>query len=129
MSQDHLALIRSGYDAVNRRDFDFAETLAGEDFEVEVALTNQTYRGKGAVRLAFEDVVDAFGEYQMVVEDMIEVGDQVVVLYRIEASGRGSGVRLVQTAAQVWTVRDGQLLRCKGYLDRRDALEAAGLAE
>jgi len=129
MSQENLALIRSVYDAVNRRDFDFAETLTAEDFEIESAITNQTYRGRNAPRRNFEDLLDAFGEFQMVIEEMIDRGDQVVVLFRIEAVGRGSGVRLGHPAAQVWTVRNEQAVRNKSYLNRRDALAAVGLAE
>lgn len=30
---------------------------------------------------------------------------------------------------QVWTFRDGQVTRIQGFADRKDALEAVGLAE
>ena len=31
--------------------------------------------------------------------------------------------------AAIWTIRDGKLLRAQGYLNRGEALEAAGLSE
>jgi hypothetical protein len=31
--------------------------------------------------------------------------------------------------AAIWTVRGGKLLKAQGYLNRADALEAAGLSE
>ena len=127
MSQEVLAIIRSGYDAVNRRDFEHAASLLTEDFELEIATTNRVYRGAHAFRRLYQDLLDAFGEYLLVIEEMIDAGEHVVVVVRIELVGRGSGVPLAHPAAHVWTLQNGQVRRCKGYLSRQDALAAVGL--
>ena len=38
------------------------------------------------------------------------------------------GVELEQDVTNVWTLRDGRAVHVKGYRDRAEALEAAGLA-
>jgi len=45
--------------------------------------------------------------------------------------GRGklSGAEVEQRFAQLWTVRDGKIVRMEMYPDREDALEAVGLPE
>lgn len=128
MSQENVELIRSGFDAINRRDFDHATSLVSDDFEINSAITNQTYQGPDAVRRVFEDLLAAFGEHQMVIEETIATGDQVVVMFRLEVSGRGSGLPLSQSVAQVWSFQDGLAIRCRSYLDRREALASAGLS-
>jgi len=43
--------------------------------------------------------------------------------------GRGSGVEVEATGAQVWTIRDGKFQRAKLYQSKAEALEAVGLSE
>jgi ketosteroid isomerase-like protein len=59
--------------------------------------------------------------------ELLDAGEHVVAL--IDQSNRGSiEVKLAPTSyAQVWTFKDGQVIRWKLYWDRKDALEAAGL--
>jgi ketosteroid isomerase-like protein len=129
MSQENVDLIRSVYDAANRRDFDFlASTVTGE-FEIGSAVTGLTYRSADAFRYLFAELGEAFGEFRMLIEETVDAGDHVVVVFRVEAIGRGSGLPVTQGAVQVWTFRDGRLVRCDSYLDRQQALEAAGLRE
>jgi len=43
--------------------------------------------------------------------------------------GKGSGVEMETDTAMVYEVRDGRVVRIQGYMDRDEALEAAGLRE
>jgi hypothetical protein len=43
--------------------------------------------------------------------------------------GRGSGVQVDATAAQIWTITDGKARRIKLFQSKAEALEAAGLRE
>ena len=47
----------------------------------------------------------------------------------MRACGRGSGVEVEMEYWQVWLFRDGKAARWEEYLDRQEALEAAGLKE
>jgi ketosteroid isomerase-like protein len=61
-------------------------------------------------------------------EKFIDVGSRVLVLSRFRARGRdGMEVRL--QLANLWTVRDGQIIRMDAFSDQAAALEAAGLSE
>ena len=52
---------------------------------------------------------------------------RVVAMFCEEGSGRGSGVPVHLHPASVWEVRDGKAVSYRGYLDRAEALRAAGL--
>jgi ketosteroid isomerase-like protein len=53
----------------------------------------------------------------------------VLVLGRAEGRGRGSGVEVYSPLAIIFDFRDGKMSRSKAYLDRGEALRAAGLDE
>jgi ketosteroid isomerase-like protein len=70
-----------------------------------------------------------FEEWEIVVEELIDHGDQVIVMTRQRGRGAGSGVAAELEQAHVVTVRGGKTVRVDSYLDRTKALEAAGLSE
>jgi ketosteroid isomerase-like protein len=73
--------------------------------------------------------LDTWDEYQQDVEEVIEDGDDVVLLVHITARGAASGVEAnVRFYAQV-KVRDGKIVYIYDHEDREAALEAAGLRE
>ena len=63
-------------------------------------------------------------------ESLRDVGtDRVLVFLRLRGIGTGSGVEVEAPVAHLVTLRDGQVVRVASYVDRRKALEAAGLSE
>jgi ketosteroid isomerase-like protein len=61
--------------------------------------------------------------------EFFDAGDRVVVFARAVGKGKASGLEVAQDEAHVWTVRDGKLQLCVSYVDRAEALRAAGLSE
>ena len=57
----------------------------------------------------------------------VDAGDSVVVFCRSSGRGRVSGVELEVESIHVWELRDGKVGRLVTYLDRDEALKAAGL--
>ena len=53
----------------------------------------------------------------------------VVSFYRGVGVGRGSGVEVIRDLTGVHHIRDGKIASERIYLDREEALEAAGLRE
>jgi hypothetical protein len=51
------------------------------------------------------------------------------VFVRVSSRGRPSGAAVESRVAQEFTIRDGLIVRVKVHRDRREALEAVGLAE
>ena len=63
-------------------------------------------------------------------EEIIEVDEtRLIVLNHVRMRGRGSGVQVDATAAQLWTITDGKARRIKLFQSKAEALEAAGLSE
>ena len=61
--------------------------------------------------------------------DSAENGDTVFLWVRFSGHGGESGVPMEMELAHVITMRDGRAERLVEYLDRAEALEAAGLSE
>ncbi len=70
-----------------------------------------------------------FDDFELEVEQYVELGDQVVVRTLQKGVGVTSGARV---EAQFWfvlTVRQGQIVRMTIFGTESQALEAAGLSE
>ena len=108
---------------MSHEDLEFESVLAAVDAE-------STYRGPETWPNYFARMDEAWEDWQ--VEDFrpIDAGDdRVVAIYRLTGTGKGSGVRVKQTAGMVYWLRDGKIWRLKSYLDQVEALEAVGLSE
>jgi ketosteroid isomerase-like protein len=62
-------------------------------------------------------------------EEIIDAGDQVVVVAHHQGRGRASGVDVDTRFYEVYTLREGKVWRVDEYTERAEALEAAGLRE
>ncbi len=60
------------------------------------------------------------------VEEYIDAGDDVVIVFREHAKGE-SGVEVGETHAEVYTVEEGKIVRRRGYHDVDEALRDVGL--
>ena len=75
-------------------------------------------------------VYDAFENYRPEVEELMDLGDQVLTLAIEHGTGRGSGAEVeASRTAHVWTLRDGKAVQLDLYLERDRALKAVGLSE
>jgi ketosteroid isomerase-like protein len=102
------------------------------DPEVHVDQTRRvlnpaSYDGYEGLVRAFTEVRDAWEQFALEPEQFIDAGDRVVVIHRVRARGRGSGVEIVARSASVYTLRDGRVVRLVVYGEPSEALEAVGL--
>jgi ketosteroid isomerase-like protein len=127
VSDENVDLIRRIYDLWDREES--ARDLIAEDMEYvnpSYAVEPGTRRGRKSLSI----VRDTYEDFNVRVERFLDTrGDDVVVLARYTASGRGSGVPLEGEHAYVWTVRDGQAVRFQWFQSHREALDAAGISE
>jgi ketosteroid isomerase-like protein len=126
---ENVAAVRRFADAFNRRDFD--SVLAGVDPDAEldewpVAPGARSYRGPDAIRQAIESWFDAWEWMEVEIEDMVEAGARVLVTLHQRAKGRGSAVEVEIRSFNVYTFRDGKLIRVQLFTEREPALEAFG---
>ncbi len=68
-------------------------------------------------------------EYAIDPIEFIDVGQSVVITVRERGRGKTSGVPVERQQTQVWTFRNGRIVRWELFGERADALEAAGLPE
>jgi ketosteroid isomerase-like protein len=88
-----------------------------------------TIRGHRALVRWAERWLEAWDEFVDEIDEIIDVGALVVARIRVNGRGRESGMEIGQRLFHVIELRDGKILRLWEYLDRRQALEAAGLRE
>jgi ketosteroid isomerase-like protein len=125
-------LIRRGYDAWNRGDFEAMEQLLAPEFEVDATdrvLNPDRYVGLEGFRQLAAEMFEIWDSWLIEPQEVVEVGGRVFVTHLIRARGKGSGLELTETYWSVWTLRDGRALKLALFVDRARARAAAGLPD
>jgi ketosteroid isomerase-like protein len=122
------------YAAANRRDFELILTYNDPDayeYRPSVDLLPPdmatVYQGHAGYREFWRLWLDAFDDIRWDPEEVIDFGDKALVTTRQSGHGSGSGVAVSEPVFQVFTFRDGLVIRQEDFLDRSRALEAAAL--
>jgi len=68
-------------------------------------------------------------DYSAEPQRFIDAGDHVVIEVSESGKGKGSGVPFKRSQVQVWTLRNGRLVRWLLFADKAEALKAVGLSE
>jgi ketosteroid isomerase-like protein len=85
------------------------------------------HRGIEAIRKQFASWLEAYPDLRVEILEAEGIGDQVFLWVRFIGHGAASGIPLEMELAHVYTLRDGKAVRVVEYMDRNEALEAAGL--
>jgi ketosteroid isomerase-like protein len=124
---DYLALMRGAWETVNRRDVETHLTLYDPEVAIRPAFAvgaeGDWLHGHEGVRRALDNVFEIYVSWEGAPEQVIAIRDHAVVVVRLDARGRASGVELSGLFAQVVTVRDGGILRLMNFLELPDAFE------
>ena len=127
MSQENVELVRRSLEAYKRGDLDAA--LADTHPEIDWRPFEEApMRGVGAVRAYLTRWEDEWEELETSPEEFIDVGDHVVAVVHFRGRGRGSGIDVEARSYSVYTFRDGKTVRMEEFIERQDALSAAGLS-
>ena len=131
MSQANVEIVRALYSAMEARDVRRVGELARSDIEwiPDRRVGAGPIRGRDKVIEFFTDRASMFSEIHPEVEQVRERNDQVLVFLRVAGSGSASGAGFEIRIAHLWTLRDRKLVRGRGFGNRNEALEAAGLRE
>jgi len=128
MSQENLEIAQRGIACMNRGDDDGFAALMAEDVRY-MPHNESPLEGREQVLQYARSWSEAFDRFEWESSRLVDVGDYVVVSGRVVARGRGSGVEVSSNDAWVLRFRDGQVIECREYVTRADALEAVGLSE
>jgi ketosteroid isomerase-like protein len=124
-----VATLREAYAAFNRRDMDAA--VAGLDAQIEWSEPAEfpgggAYHGREAVKGYLTQSRANWAEGASEPEQMIPVGDRIVVMvnarFRLKRSEAWQDVKL----ADVYTVREGKIVAMRAFADRQEALRWVG---
>ena len=130
MSQENVEFVQRAFEQ-----YMATGELPWDLFDREVAVYDHDtpdqgdYEGHQGVTRWLEDWAAAWAEWSIAPEEFIDAGDSVVVLVRMETTGRGSGIEIQRDDALVYEIRDGIITRIDYYNDRKQALKAVGRAE
>jgi ketosteroid isomerase-like protein len=133
MSQENVEIVRRAYEAMNNREFSRTPEFLDPDVEFDLSrniLNPDVYRGYAGLERLVGVIEDVWGDFHIEPQELIDAGDCVVARLRVSGKGRGSGVETEMHVFNVWTLRQGKVVRLAGgYRERAEALEAAGLRE
>jgi len=122
MSQEKVEIVRGVIEAWNRRDFGTLMSFGADDVELRLI---------GGFADMIGDTFDGPAEVLRFWREMIIELDasRVLVVTHFQARGRGSGIEVDASGAQLWNVRGGEVHSVKLFQSKAEAVEAAGLSE
>jgi limonene-1,2-epoxide hydrolase len=127
VAADSGEIVRGALEAFNRADFDAVVEYLHPEIEVVRLGGLPTVSGREA---AFGLMLpDAFEFQQQAIDEMRVEGDIVMLTGLFQARGAGSGIELSRESHSVFWIEDGLIKRMGTYLEREEALEAAGFTD
>ena len=134
MSRENVEVVRRWWDGFN--DVGMPPlSLCDEQIEIRNPPdfpVRGLFQGHEGVRRWREQVFEVAEDARVEPEEIVDVhddGETVLMLLRATGTARFSEIKLDIEWAAIWAIRDGKVLRAQGYLNRADALEAAGLQD
>ena len=132
MSQQDAASIRRAYEVWNES----GPEAVTDQFWAEDAVYREgpgwpnagVYRGRGAALARMRSLIDLLGPIEVRLDELIDVGDGRLVACT-SMVGQDANAPYTQSFAVVHRLQDGLIVEADYYLDRDQALKAAGLRE
>jgi ketosteroid isomerase-like protein len=124
MAEGKIATLRRHYEARARGDWDTVLALYSSDTvwdDRRLRPEGAIHRGRDAMVAEMRAWFGTWHDYGWTVEEMVEVGDQVLVVGRERGVGKGSGVEIDHRVGLVVTLRDGLIIETKVYGDPEEA--------
>jgi ketosteroid isomerase-like protein len=126
---DNVTLVQRSYASFEDGDLDAVLADMHPDIEWHQAQGlphGGFYRGVDEVRRNIFEPLDAewWDEFTAKPDEFLDAGEQVVVLGRYRGIAKGTGKELDVPFVHVWTVRDGQAVRFRQFLDTAGWVDA-----
>jgi ketosteroid isomerase-like protein len=88
-----------------------------------------TRQGADSFNRAIANVFAAWDDVRFETERITDNGEEVVALGRLHGHIHGPGMEVDSPHGQIWTFRDGRVIRMRWFNTHREALEAVGIQE
>jgi ketosteroid isomerase-like protein len=124
---DLVELTRGYFEAASRRDLDAVMSFFAPDAVWETVSLGTNFEGVAAIRNFFEDWVGAYEEFEMEIDEALDLGNGVVfVVTRLTARPVGSAASaLMRRRPLVFIWVEGLVARVTAYADSIDEGRAA----
>ena len=132
MSQENVDFVLGAYARFNAGERTAELWFWHPDGEYQAAREDPdsaTHRGIEAITKQYASWVDAYPDLRVEPLEARANEDRVLLWVRFTGHGAVSGAPLEMELAHVYTLRDGKAARVVEYMDRKEALKAAGLNE
>jgi ketosteroid isomerase-like protein len=132
MSEENIEIVERALAAINERDIDGYLACCTEDIQLQtpVSPVAGVYEGADGIRRFFADIEDAGPDFRLDLERLeAGGGERVLAFVRITVHGRTSGLPIPAETGNVYEFEEGKIRRIQIFLDRVEALEAAGLSD
>lgn len=133
MSRQNVEFLRLGYEALHRGDTEAFEAMSRErldpDFTFHSHWAGRVFRGIAETQEWMSDVRETWDDYDQEIEDIVDLGDDVLVVGRASARGAGSGVPVTQEFAVVWTFEGERAVRARSFPSRAEAEQAVEIGK
>jgi ketosteroid isomerase-like protein len=130
MSQGNVEVVRKGYEAFERGDIQAVLSLLDSEIETRVDRTlpdwEPRYGHDGFISF-LQAWLEPWETYRIEVDELIDAGERVLVVCREFGRRKDTGFEIEQAAYHVWTLKDEKAVRLDAFIERSEALEAAGV--
>ena len=134
MSQENVEIVLEGFRRFQAGDLRWADGWVHPEIEWDfsaypLADLPTVGRGRTALLGVIETYMSGWRDLRQEITEVIDAGDDVLVVIHETAGLRGSDAVLERDVSHLWTVEDGVWTRWRLYATREEAFEAAGLRE
>lgn len=129
-SQFEWQTVLDGYRAVSNGDWERVSVLYHPEIEwlgPPGIPGRSSYRGPDGVKQAWERFTDVWGEWRVDAVEARDLGEQLLVRVRFSSRNLGIGTEGSTEFFQLWTARDGLIIRQETFVDEEQALKVAGV--
>ena len=130
MSEQNVAAVRRVYDRWAHGDFTASMDLLAPAAVLVIGPEFPdagTYGGIEGIRQYMRGFLEPWTRVTIEAEELTGAGAAVLAAVHQSGIGEASGVETDLRYFQVWTFRDGRVVRLEGFRDRAQARAAAGL--
>ncbi len=128
MSQENVDIVRTGLEhflTTGELDLEVLdEQVVIRDHDIP---DSRDYRGRAGFVKWLEDWGEAWEEWTLEPVEYLDAGDKVVIVLRMKAKGRGSGLEIDRLDALVYEFRGAKVVSADYFNSREQGLRAAGL--
>jgi ketosteroid isomerase-like protein len=138
MSQENVEVVRSLFEAFNRRDYASAVEYVHPEGEIRPGVAGLDTAGPGSgrrlcgrdqVQRFFEDGGDVWESMTVEFEEVTETPDGRVLAVESWCLRGRDGIKVDANCADIYSFRDGLIVRGDGFRSKAEALAAVGVSD